>query len=235
MIWLITVLSASAAPPRAALATTAIMPKTLFKPGDPVMIHLAMENRTDRTLWFEQHSTAACFMQKFADVEANPPITMKPIDGECTAPSSKVKPGEKVSRTLDLHEVYDFPEQSYTFLTIKWKDGGPDIYGPTSQRIGPINYKTPIFEGRMKKGDDLFLPNKTALVWNGHESKPPVRPGEPSPLELDFLLRIPGTGETPRKVSLQVEKSRQFQLDGYTVELGDYQLDQWMDVRIYPK
>jgi hypothetical protein len=102
-----------------------------------------------------------------------------------------------------------------------------------SQRLGPLKFKQPFHEARMKKGDDFYLPNKTTAVWNGHESKPSPRTGEPPSLVIDFLLRVPGTGESPRKVTLQLHKTHQFQLEGYTFEVVEHQFDQWMDIRIY--
>ncbi|MCB9675321.1 MAG: hypothetical protein H6737_09410 [Alphaproteobacteria bacterium] len=234
MFWTALLVSALAGPPRAALKTTALMPKTILKPGDPVNIFLAMENRTDEVLWFEQHTIPACFIHKFAEIEANPPITMKPLpEGGCDAPSAKVKPNGVVSMTVDLKEVFDLPEVPYTYFTVKWKDGGPDIYSPLTQRTGPVKFQQPFFEGKIKKGGDFYLTNKTTVVWNGHQSQQPTQPGDPPSLVIDFLVRIPGTGEAPRKITVPLHRTRQFVLEGYTVEIVDHQFDQYMDIRIY--
>jgi len=232
MILLLSLLStAHAGPTRAALKTSVTLPRTVIKPGDPVVIALRMENRTDEVLWFEQHTSGQCFLQKFAQIEASPALEAKP-PAECSAPSAEVKPGESVGMEVDLRDAYIIPERSYSF-NVKWRDGGPEVYGPLTQRVGPIRFATPFHEARMSKGDDFYLPSKTTAVWNGHESKPSTKKGEPPALILNFTVRIPGEGEAEKKVTLHLDKSRQFKLEGYTFEVVDYQFDQFMEIRIF--
>ncbi len=232
-LWIITASALGA--PRAALGTTAEMPRTVLAPGAPIEVYLEMENRTDEVLYFEQHVTTPCFLNKFADIEASPPIKAKPPPGEeqCKVPGAKIKPGDTVSRTVNLRESYFIEDQDYSYFEIKWKDGGPDIYSPLVEKVGPVRFAEPFHSGRLAKGDEYYLPNKTTIVFDGHGSKPSGEPGKSPLLVLNFTVRVPGEGESTKEVVLDAERVKQFPLQGYTFDLVDHQFDQWMDIRIF--
>lgn len=225
------VLDALAGPPRAALGTTAILPRTLIEPGRPVSLYLAMENRTDKVLTFEQHVHPACFVAKFAEITLDPPAEPKPLP-DCSVLTGPVKPGEVVDMLVDLREVFELTEQPTT-VSLQWKDGGPDIYSPLTAIPGNYRFSAPFHQGRIAKGGMIALPDKSTLVFVGHATQPAEQRGQAPKLVIDLIQRVPGKGETPVRAVLQVETQRQFDFGKYRIDLGPHQFDQWMDVAIH--
>jgi hypothetical protein len=231
MLTTMLVMSALAAPTRAALGTTVTLPRKVLEPGEPAMLYLAMENRTDQRLYFEDHDLGACFVAKYAKVTMEPAATPLPMP-ECKPKNRAVMPGEVVDFVVNLHEIYDLSGERYN-IKVEWRDGGPDIYSPTTAAVGPIRMATPVYKDRLKKGDTLFLPNKNALVFDRHEWKPAARKGEPASLVVHFTHQVRGEGEFEKSITFQTDKSHQVRFDGLLFDMGMFQFDQWMDLRIY--
>lgn len=223
--------AAFAGPTRAALGTTVTAPRGLVPAGDAMILYLAMENRTDQRLFFEDHELGPCFVEKFADITLDPPAQKRPLP-TCTAGSRPVMPGEVVDFVVNLNEVFELTAERY-MVHVEWKDGGPDIYSPLTADVGPIQVATPFFADRVAKGDSIFLPNKNTLVFERHEWKPGQRKGEPPSLVLHFKHLVRGEGEFEKSVTVASDKAHQVRLDGYVLDVVQFQFNQWMDIRVF--
>jgi len=226
---------AMAAPRMAALGTTATLPRTYVKSGAPLSLYLAMENRTDKKLTFENHVYGWCYLAKFANVRVEPAATMKPPPRPCPEPEMVVDPRQKVAMLIDLREVFELPADGQFTVFVEWKDGGPEIYSPLTAVPGTIRTATPAYEGRLAKDGTISLPDRSTLVFVGHKSLPSERRGEPPKLSIDLIHRVPGSGETPRNVQLDLDTRKEFDFGAYKITLTAHQFDQWMDVVVFPR
>jgi hypothetical protein len=233
MITFLLAAAAFAGPTRAALGTTVTVPRTVVEPGEPMMLYLAMENRTDQRLYFEDHAEGPCFVEKYATVTLDPPAAKKPLP-ECKPGSRPVMPGEVVDFVVALNEVFELTADRYN-VKVEWKDGGPDVYSPLNGAAGPITVSAPVFSSKVAKGDTIFLPNKNSLVFLRHEWKPPASRGAPPSLIIHFNHLIRGEGEFEKSVTIQTDKTHQVKFDGLILDVAGFQFDQWMDLRIFEK
>ncbi|MCA9566234.1 MAG: hypothetical protein KC656_00250 [Myxococcales bacterium] len=231
MLALMLATSAFAAPVRAALGTTVTLPRKVVEPGEPMMVYLAMQNRTDQRLYFEEHADGPCFVKKFVTLEMSPEAVPKPVPESCPFKSRAVMPGEVLDFVVSLNEIFELTADRYQQVKVTWKDGGPETYSRVTETAGPIQVLPPFFSERVKKGDVIFLPNKNTLTFLRHEWKPSTVKGDPPQLTIHFKLQLRGEGEEEKSVTIAADKQHQFRLDGYLFDVGAFQFDQWMVFR----
>ncbi len=220
-------------PVRAALGTTVTLPRKVVQPGEPIMLYVAMENRTQRRLYFEDHADGPCFVEKYVAIELTPPAPKKPLPAPCAPKNREVLPGEVYGFVIALNEIFELTEPRYASIRVTWKDGGPETFSRVTETVGPVQVAEPFFNDRVKKGDAIFLPNKNTLTFLRHGWKPNPKRGEPPQLTLHFKLQIRGEGEEEKEVTIASDKQHQFRLDGYLFDVGAFQFDQWMDLRAW--
>lgn len=218
-------------PVRAALGTTVTLPRKVVEPGETIMLYLAMENRTDRRLYFEEHASGPCFAEKFAQIVLDPPAPRRPLE-DCRATNRAVMPGETFSMVVALDEMFEISADRFS-VQVTWKDGGSDVYSRVSETVGPLKVVPPVITQKVAKGDSIFLPNQNTLVFEKHSWRASGKKGAPQDLIVHFKLLKRGEGEEQKEVVITAGKAQQVRVDGYLLDIGAYQFEQWMDVRVF--
>lgn len=219
----------------APLRTHATVMRTYVRPGDPVEIHLALENRTEDALYFQEHTSSRCFIEKYVELDIKPPLIERPSAEACKPTAVKVMPGKSLSYTINLREVYSVPEEDTLMVVVKWKGAGAETYSPVSQRVDPIKFRAPFFDDRVKIGDQIHLPDKSTVVFLAHKSEKDSRPGKSPKLVFELKHLIPGKGEFESTVAVQLEDTVQFDFGGYRFEVINHQFQQFTDLRVFDR
>lgn len=218
-------------PVRAALGTTVTLPRRVVEPGETKMLYLAMENRTDRRLFFEEHATGPCFVAKYADITLDPPAPKRDT-GACPVGNRPVAPGEVFGMVVALNEVFETTADRYG-IEVTWKDGGSDVYSRVTESVGPLKVVPATITRKLQKGDQVNLPNKNTLIFEKHSWQASKQRGAPQDLVVHFKLLKRGEGEEELSVTITPDKVHQVRVDGYLVDIGAYQFDRWMDFRLF--
>lgn len=230
-IWIAT---ASAGPAHAALKTDAVLPVSVVAPGESVFIELDLTNRTQKSLYFPDFTSDACWVDKYAAIELDPPRAVVVPPTECkSSGSTRVAPDDTFSRKVNLTSLYGLPPETIHAIKIQWKEGGADVYSPTDLRVGPVDFKTPFFNERVLPGDPIFLPDKSQLLFVKFVAQPPLKPGQQEMLELEMVHKVPGKGETPKTFKIPFRVTQQFRYGGYTFQVPQHQYGQWMQLRVF--
>lgn len=224
---------AHAGPAQAALKTSAVLPAKVLAPGEPIWIDLRLRNRTRDTLYFPDFASDACWVDKYAEITLDPPRELLLPPQDCKGDAVRVPPEDTFHRKVNLTALYGLPADTLHAVSVTWKDGGADVYSPTSIRVGPVKYATPFHTGRLLPGDTLFLPNKSSLEFVKFVAQPPLKPGEDELLELEMIHRVPAQGETTQSFKIPYKVRQQFDFGGYTFHIPNHQYGKWIEIRAF--
>lgn len=230
-LWIV---AAQAGPTQAALKTEAILPVSVVAPGESVFVELKLTNRTDKSLYFPNYSSDGCWVDKYAEIELDPPREiLVPATGCTPFEQTRVAPDEAFVHTVNLTALFGLPPETVHAVKVRWKEGGADVYSPTDLRVGPVEFKKPFYDERVLPGDSIFLPNKSQLQFVKFVAQPPLKPGEEEMLELEMVHKVPGKGETPKTFKIPFRVTQQFRYAGYTFHVPQHHYGQWMQMRVF--
>ena len=225
---------AHAGPAQAALRTDAVLPVSVLAPGEQLYVDLELKNRTTKALYFPNFSSDACWVDKYAAIELDPPRPLLLPPTDCKPyESTRVAPEEVFSRKVNLTALYGLPPETVHAIKVHWKEGGADVYSPTDLRVGPVSFKKPFYDQRVLPGDAIHLPDKSSLLFVKFVPQPPLKPGEQEMLELEMVHKVPGKGETPKTFKLPHKVREQFVYGGYTFHIPQHQYGQWLQMRVF--